>query len=99
MAHRFAIAGDVGRAETQQAQQVGVSAEAAVPDADAVYNAAVAAGATPGMPMGDQFWGDRSGCITDPFGHNWFISTHKEDLTPAQIQERVKKMFEGGAPR
>ena len=68
-----------------------------VPDADAVFNAAVASGAKVIMPMGDQFWGDRSGCITDPFGHNWFISTHKEDLTPAQIQERVKKMFEGGA--
>ena len=70
-----------------------------VPDADKVFNAAVAAGAKVTMPMGDQFWGDRTGSITDPFGHNWFISTHKEDLTPAQIQERVKKMFEGGAPR
>jgi uncharacterized glyoxalase superfamily protein PhnB len=67
-----------------------------VPDADAVYAKAVAAGAKPGMPMADQFWGDRSGSITDPFGHCWFISTHKEDLTHEQIQDRLKKMFEPG---
>jgi uncharacterized glyoxalase superfamily protein PhnB len=60
-----------------------------VPDADAVFNAALAAGATPAMPMGDQFWGDRSGSLTDPFGHQWFISTHKEDPSPEEIQRRV----------
>lgn len=69
-----------------------------VRDADAVFNAAVASGAKVTMPMGDQFWGDRSGSLIDPFGHHWFISTHKEDLAPEQIQERVKKMFEQGAP-
>ncbi|WP_217283520.1 VOC family protein [Pseudaquabacterium terrae] len=67
-----------------------------VPDADATIKAAVDAGATIGMPVADQFWGDRSGTITDPFGHQWFISTHKEDLTPAQIQERAKAMFAAG---
>jgi uncharacterized glyoxalase superfamily protein PhnB len=64
-----------------------------VPDADAVYNAALDAGATAGMPMGDQFWGDRSGSLTDPFGHQWFISTHKEDPTPEEIQRRVQAMY------
>lgn len=68
-----------------------------VPDADATVKKAIAAGATAGMPVADQFWGDRSGTITDPFGHQWFISTHKEDLTPAQIQQRVQAMFAGGA--
>lgn len=67
-----------------------------VPDADAVIARAVAAGAKTGMPVGDQFWGDRSGTITDPFGHCWFISTHKEDLTPEQIEARLAKMFEQG---
>jgi uncharacterized glyoxalase superfamily protein PhnB len=67
-----------------------------VPDADAVIARAVAAGAKPGMPVGDQFWGDRSGTITDPFGHCWFISTHKEDLTPEQIEARLKQMFGQG---
>ena len=64
-----------------------------VPDADAVYNAAVAAGATPGMPMGDQFWGDRSGSLTDPFGHQWFISTHKEDPSPEEVQRRLQALY------
>ena len=64
-----------------------------VPDADSVYDAALAAGATPGMPMGDQFWGDRSGSLTDPFGHQWFISTHKEDPSPEEIQRRVQALF------
>jgi uncharacterized glyoxalase superfamily protein PhnB len=67
-----------------------------VPDADAVIAKAVAAGAKPGMPVGDQFWGDRSGTITDPFGHCWFISTHKEDLTNEQIEARLKQLFEQG---
>src|SRR5258705_376089 len=57
-----------------------------VPDADATFNQAVAAGCTVGMPLADQFWGDRYGHVRDPFGFNWAIATHKEDLTPAQIQ-------------
>jgi uncharacterized glyoxalase superfamily protein PhnB len=68
-----------------------------VPDVDATVKAAVAAGATAGMPVADQFWGDRSGTITDPFGHQWFVSTHKEDLTRAQIEARVKALFASGA--
>jgi uncharacterized glyoxalase superfamily protein PhnB len=67
-----------------------------VPDVDAVVAKAVAAGSTITMPVADQFWGDRSGHFIDPFGHQWFISTHKEDLTPAQINERVQKLFAQG---
>jgi uncharacterized glyoxalase superfamily protein PhnB len=70
-----------------------------VPDCDTVFARAVEAGATPKMPMADQFWGDRSGSLVDPFGHNWFISTHKEDLSPEQIKQRMLKLFEqGGQP-
>jgi PhnB protein len=63
-----------------------------VPDCDALFNRAVSAGAqvVPG-PMGqmqDQFWGDRSGTFTDPHGYRWTIATHKEDLTPQEIQVR-----------
>lgn len=63
-----------------------------VPDCDALFNRAVSAGAqvAPG-PMGqmqDQFWGDRSGTFTDPHGYRWTIATHKEDLTPQEIQVR-----------
>jgi PhnB protein len=42
------------------------------------------------MPLADQFWGDRWGLISDPFGHGWGIGTHKEDLTPEQMMERSK---------
>jgi PhnB protein len=62
-----------------------------VPDADATFNQAVAAGCEVSMPIADQFWGDRYGHVRDPFGFNWAVATHKEDLTPAQIQDRMAK--------
>lgn len=62
-----------------------------VPDVDAVFNQAVAAGAKVTMPVQDMFYGDRSGQVADPFGHVWGIATHKEDLTPEQMAERSKK--------
>nr|WP_246867991.1 VOC family protein [Rhizobacter sp. SG703] len=64
-----------------------------VSDTDAVVKQAVASGARITMPVADQFWGDRSGHLIDPFGHQWFISTHKEDLTPQQVSERLQKLF------
>ncbi|HEY2150686.1 MAG TPA: VOC family protein, partial [Vicinamibacterales bacterium] len=62
-----------------------------VEDCDALFNRAVAAGATvlPGMgAMADQFWGDRSGSFSDPHGYRWTIASHKEDLTPQEMQQR-----------
>jgi PhnB protein len=61
-----------------------------VEDVDAVVQKAVDQGATVTMEVEDQFWGDRFGSITDPFGHNWSIATHVEDLTPEEIEERGK---------
>ena len=61
-----------------------------VEDVDAVVQKAVDAGATVTMEVEDQFWGDRFGWITDPFGHSWSIATHVEDLTPEEIEERGK---------
>jgi PhnB protein len=58
-----------------------------VDDADAVFDRAAKAGATPVMPVQDMFWGDRYGVVTDPFGHNWSIATHVRDLTPEEIQK------------
>ena len=60
-----------------------------VPDVDALFKRAVDAGAKVERPVQDQFYGDRSGTIIDPFGHKWTIATHKEDLTPEQINERM----------
>jgi PhnB protein len=57
-------------------------------DVDAAVRRAVSAGATLKMGVQDMFWGDRFGSIEDPFGHDWQIATHKEDLTPREIQRR-----------
>ena len=59
-------------------------------DVDAVVKQAVDAGATVTMEVADQFWGDRFGTITDPFGHVWGIATHVEDVPPEEMEERAK---------
>lgn len=59
-----------------------------VEDCDATFAQALAAGAKVAMPLTDQFWGDRYGMLTDPFGHMWAISTHKEDLTEEEMMRR-----------
>ena len=61
-------------------------------DCDTMFKRAIEAGATEKMPLSDQFWGDRYGQVTDPFGHIWGIGTHKENVTEAQIMERMKAM-------
>lgn len=60
-----------------------------VPDVDAVFGQAVAAGATPLDKPVDQFWGDRIGCLLDPYGHKWSISTHKENVSDEEIGRRA----------
>ena len=69
-----------------------------VPDVDAAFATAVAAGATVKMPVSDQFYGDRSGSVIDPFGHTWMIATHKEDMTPDVMQQRMDE-FMKSAPK
>jgi uncharacterized glyoxalase superfamily protein PhnB len=62
-----------------------------LPDADAVFAKAVAAGASVKMPMMDMFWGDRYGKITDPFGHEWALCTHIEDVAPEELERRGRE--------
>jgi PhnB protein len=62
-------------------------------DCDAVFNQAISLGAKVLKPMQDQFYGDRSGTIADPFGHKWIIDRHKEDVSPVEIQQRAAAMF------
>ena len=69
-----------------------------LPDADAAWAKALAAGCKVASPIRDQFWGDRYGEVEDPFGYVWAIATHLEDLAGAEIEERRKKMFGGGRP-
>ena len=63
-----------------------------VEDVDAIVARAVSAGAKILKPVQDQFYGDRSGFIQDPFGHLWGVATHKEDVSPQEMEERMKKM-------
>jgi PhnB protein len=69
-----------------------------VPDADATLARATAAGCEVTMPLSDQFWGDRYSQDKDPYGFKWAIATRKEELTPAEMQQRVAKLFGGGPP-
>src|SRR5437867_10095296 len=62
-----------------------------VEDVDAVVKKAVDAGATITTEITDQFWGDRFGSITDPFGHSWSIATHIEDVPPEEMEQRAKE--------
>jgi PhnB protein len=59
-----------------------------VPDVDKAFKRAVDAGAKAVMPPTDMFWGDRFGKLADPFGHEWAMATHKEDLRPEEIRQR-----------
>ena len=58
-------------------------------DVDAAFERAIAAGATLERPVEDQFYGDRSGTVTDPFGHSWTLSTHVEDVAEDEMQRRM----------
>lgn len=70
-----------------------------VSDVDAAFKRAVDAGAKATMPPADMFWGDRFAKVSDPFGHEWGMATHKEDLSPEEIRKRgqaeMAKMAKG----
>jgi PhnB protein len=72
-----------------------VSIHLYVPDVDAFFKKAVAAGAQERKPVMDQFYGDRSGQLADPFGHLWWVATHREDIAPEELKRRVESMFAG----
>jgi len=63
-----------------------------IPDVDRVVELAASEGAKILKPVQDQFYGDRSGFIKDPFGHMWGIATHVEDVSPQEMEERMKKL-------
>ena len=65
-----------------------------LPDVDEVVKRATTEGAKLLKPVQDQFYGDRSGLIQDPFGHLWGIATHIEDVSPKDIEERMKKVMQ-----
>lgn len=63
-----------------------------VEDCDAVFQRAVDAGAEVIEPLADKFYGDRSGSVIDPFGQRWSIMTHKEDVSPEEMERRMAAM-------
>lgn len=67
-------------------------------DTDAMFKRAVDAGAKSQMEPADQFWGDRYAKLVDPFGHEWQIATHKEDLSQKQMMERMQKQMAAMPP-
>ncbi|EJN39278.1 MULTISPECIES: VOC family protein [unclassified Pseudomonas] len=84
-----------GLTASQKLDGAAVGLHLYVEDCDKVYAQALAAGATQLHEVKDQFYGDRSGTLKDPFGNLWFVSTHKEDLSPEEIRARAAKMFGG----
>ena len=68
-----------------------------VEDVDATVGRAVEAGAELTRPVADQFYGDRTGGVKDPFGHAWYIATHVEDVPPEELQKRAAAAHQGGA--
>ena len=64
-----------------------------VPDADAAFARALAAGCTQVRPVEDQFYGDRTGTLKDPYGYQWSLGTHIEDVSEAEGQKRMEAMF------
>jgi len=68
-------------------------------DVDALFKQAVAAGAKVSMPVSDMFWGDRYGRVTDPFGHQWQLATHKEDIPPKEMRRRAAAAMSAPPPQ
>lgn len=75
--------------DTLQSTSVGLMIY--VKDVDAVFASALKAGGTEVRPVVDQFYGDRSGTLKDPFGHVWTVSTHVEDVAPDEMKRRMEK--------
>jgi PhnB protein len=80
---------DVGARSPQSIGGSPVSIMLYVEDVDRIFSQAVAAGARVKRPVADQFYGDRTGGIEDPFGHLWYIATHKEDVSPEEMRKRA----------
>ena len=66
-----------------------------VEDVDSTYSAAIAAGATEIQAVDDKFYGDRSGMFKDPWGHEWTVATHVEDVTEAEMERRMAELLPG----
>jgi PhnB protein len=90
---------DMGTVSPQSLGGTGVSLNLFTEDCDATFKRAIGAGAKVKTPLADQFWGDRYGKLTDPFGHVWGIATHKEDVSREEMEKRMKQTFAAAAKK
>lgn len=90
---------DMGTVSPQSLGGTAVSLNLFTEDCDATFKRAIGAGAKVKTPLADQFWGDRYGKLTDPFGHVWGIATHKEDLSREEMEKRMKLAFAATAKK
>ena len=88
---------DQGFVGPQTLGGAGVSLMLYVEDVDATFARAVEAGGTPKRPVTDQFYGDRTGTLVDPFGHVWTIGTHQEDVSVEEAQRRMEALSKDNA--
>ena len=88
---------EMGARDPQALGGTAVSILLYVKDVDAMVPQAIAAGATVVRPLQDQFYGDRSCTLSDPFGHVWTIATHKEDVPPEELNRRMMELFKDKA--
>ncbi len=86
---------DMGFKSPQSLGGAGVSIMLYVENVDERFKQTIAAGAKELRPLQDQFYGDRSGTINDPFGHCWTIATHKEDVSPEEMSRRMQALSGG----
>jgi PhnB protein len=87
---------DMGFVAPKKGGGTSVTVSVYLEDADAVYKAALAAGATSVREPETQFYGDRSAQFDDPWGHRWNVSTHVEDVPPDEMMKRAKEMADHG---
>ena len=87
---------EMGAVAPQSTGASGVGICLYVENVDEVVARAVEAGAEIERPLADQFYGDRTATVADPFGHRWTVSTHIEDVTPEEINRRMAEMAQQG---
>ena len=85
---------EMGHRSPQTLGGAGVSLMIYLDGVDEVYKRAIAAGAKEMQPLKDQFYGDRSGTLQDPYGHVWTIATHVEDVPPEEMEQRAKEAMQ-----
>ena len=86
---------EMGHRSPQSLGGAGVSLMIYIERVDEVFKRAVAGGAKELQPIKDQFYGDRSGTLQDPFGHTWTVATHVEDVPPDEMRRRAEKSMQG----